>query len=213
MLGPCYFSVDHFREDISDGEKGVPVIFAFQVLNRNCQPLSGIIVDIWHTNCEGFYSADNSGAAKSSPDWNGPFCANNNQRAMQSRWHRGAQITNAQGEVYFKSCFPGWYAGRSNHLHALFVENGQELLATQFAFTDELNNEIHVNHPEYIGRPQDTPLARDSVFSGGFGGGFGGFGGFGGGGGGGGSGANWVMDTKRNEDGSMLAYRSIILDI
>jgi protocatechuate 3,4-dioxygenase beta subunit len=163
-----------------------------------------VIVDIWHTNCEGFYSADNSEAEMSSPDWNGPFCANNNQRAMASRWHRGAQITNAAGVAYFKSCFPGWYAGRTNHIHLRFVENNNTLLATQFAFEDALNNDIHVNHPEYIGRVQDTPLARDGVFSGGFGGGFGG---------GGGSTANWVMSTRRNEDGSMLAYRSVILDV
>lgn len=204
LLGPCYFSLDHFRDDISDGEKGVPVIFAIQAVNRQCRPLSGVIVDIWHTNNEGFYSADNSEAEMTSPDWNGPFCANNNQRAMASRWHRGAQITNADGVAYFKSCFPGWYAGRTNHIHLRFVENGNELLATQFAFEDALNNDIHVNHPEYIGRTQDTPLARDGVFSGGFGGGFGG---------GGGSSSNWVMSTRRNEDGSMLAYRSIILDV
>lgn len=191
-LGPCYFSLDHYRQDISDGEKGVPTIFAIQALDRNCNPVPGVIVDLWHTNAEGFYSADNT-QSSSTEVFLREYCANNNQRAMNSRWHRGAQVTDADGVAYFKSCFPGWYAGRTNHIHLRFVNNGNVSLDTQLAFPDALCNEIHSGHEEYIGRVQDTTGTRDSVFGSAY--------------------SNFVMDIARNEDGSMLAYKAVSLNI
>ena len=38
ILGPCYLDLGQFREDISDGEAGVPIIFAFQVLDKTVSP-------------------------------------------------------------------------------------------------------------------------------------------------------------------------------
>lgn len=75
-------------------------------------------------------------------------------------------MTNSDGEVFFRSCFPGWYTGRVNHVHLRCSQNNTQLFFTQFAWTDELCREIHVNHPEYIGREQDTLLSpgRDPEF-------------------------------------------------
>ena len=168
----------------------MPVIFAIQALNRSCNPMAGVVVEIWHTNCEGFYSADNSQSSSNDP-FQGPYCANYNARAQASRWHRGAQITNGDGVAYFKSCFPGWYSGRTNHIHLAFIDNGRRALATQLSFEDALCNEIHINHPEYIGRRQDTSGTGDIVF--------------------GQQHSIFKMQTSHNPDGSMLAYKSVIL--
>lgn len=206
ILGPCFFRErDYLRQDISEGEIGLPMVFGFKVMDSSCTPLPGVIVELWHTNCEGLYSDDRSTSVEQSPDyWDGSFfglsCADNNARAMTKAWHRGGQITDGDGVVYFKSCFPYWYAGRTTHVHLRFIEqsSGRALLTTQFGFTDALCNDIHLNHPEYShvdengGRVQDTSMGTDPEFRGAGGG-------------------QWTMETLRQDDGSLLAYKNIII--
>lgn len=164
-LGPCLIGVEGDRQDISEGELGLPLVFAFQLVNGSCNPMPGLKVEVWHTNCDGFYSADENNATYLGPSWNfGNICiANNTTRlaeAKSSMWHRGSQISDGDGKVYFKSCFPGWYSGRVAHLHFKVSENDRELFHTQFAWSDAFAREVHTKHPEYIGRVQDTPLSR-----------------------------------------------------
>lgn len=206
ILGPCFFrDRDYLRQDISEGEVGLPMVFGFKVMDRNCTPMPGVIVELWHTNCEGLYSDDRSNSVEQSPNyWDGSFfglsCADNNARAMTKSWHRGGQITDGDGVVYFKSCFPYWYAGRTTHVHLRFIResSGQELLTTQFGFADALCNDIHLNHPEYShvdengGQRQDTTMGGDPEF-------------------GGTGGGQWTMETQRQQDGSLLAYKNIII--
>lgn len=191
-LGPCYFDPEDYREDISDGEPGVPVIFAIQALDRQCQPMAGVTVDLWHTNCEGYYSGDNSSSSSTEP-FMAAFCADNNSRALASRWHRGVQVTDADGVAYFKSCFPGWYAGRTTHIHLRFVNNNSVALDTQLCFSDALCDEIYRTHPDYTGIPKDVANMADSVY-----------------------GATWseyLMEVIKNDDRSMLAYKAVSLNV
>lgn len=175
------------------------MVFAFKILNTNCTPAAGITVEVWHTNCEGLYSGNTAGATYLGPNWNvGNICTTNDPmrapRAKASTWHRGSQVTNSEGEVYFRSCFPGWYTGRTNHVHLRCSENGRQLFFTQFAWTDELCREIHVNHPEYSGKPQDTPLSGyDPEF------------------GGPNRGTDMILDVKKLSDGSMLSSKIVTM--
>lgn len=191
-LGPCYFDPEDYRQDISDGELGVPVVFAIQALDANCEPLEGVVVDLWHTNHEGYYSGDNS-ASSSQESFLREFCADNNARALASRWHRGVQITDADGVAYFKSCFPGWYAGRTNHIHLRFVHNGQVSLDTQLGFPDAVCNEIFTSNPDYSGQQQDTSGVGDSVFGASF--------------------DEYLMAVEKKSDRSMLAYKAVSLNV
>lgn len=212
ILGPCYLDLGQFRTDISDGEAGVPIIFAFQVLDKNCKPMPGLAVHIWHTNCKGQYSADNS---KGTPGagWSPKVCsgetpltstttfpASEVQRAYKSTWHRGATSTDMEGVAYFQSCFPGWYGGRTNHVHFRFVQNNRELLVTQLGFTDAVCDEIHAKHPDYTGKIQDRTMLsisgrqQDTTFSGN-------------------PKEQWIMDAYRNSDGSLTISKTIILNV
>jgi protocatechuate 3,4-dioxygenase beta subunit len=60
---------------------------------------AGAQVDIWHRNAESVYSAeeveDTSGLT----------------------WLRGYQLTDSAGQGTFTTLFPGWYAGRTTHIH------------------------------------------------------------------------------------------------
>ena len=94
----------------------------------------------------------------------------------------------------FKTCFPGWYPGRTIHIHfAVSNEIGATAVVSQLCFSDEIAHDICTNHELYkIRGEQDAPLAsgRDVVFpSQGY--------------------EDFIASTKRNADGTLLAYHTI----
>jgi protocatechuate 3,4-dioxygenase beta subunit len=109
-IGP-YFADDSaagfHRSDILsnlDGtstQTGVPLTLTIAVLDakQKCAPYVGAQIDIWHCNAAGVYS-DISAEGTSS-----------------EQWLRGYQITDATGRVTFKTIIPGWYSGRTTHIH------------------------------------------------------------------------------------------------
>ncbi len=182
-------------------------MFAFKAVDSSCNPMPGLKVELWHTNCEGFYSADEDSADYIGPSWNvGDICVGNNttrrSEAESSMWHRGSQTTDADGVVYFKSCFPGWYKGRTTHIHIKFSDGNLEF-HTQLTWTDAICREIQVGHPEYIGVEQNCTLA-DGCDEGVFGGGPGPDPEFGTN-----TGDENILNAERLEDGSMLSAKII----
>ena len=114
------------RKDIRDDRTGVPITINITVQNRNanCTALSGVLVDIWHCDKDGYYSE---------------YGGSNMQSVNYSGVHflRGRQITNQNGLVEFTSIFPGWYQGRATHIHVhIYTSGGQSLLVTQIAFPE-----------------------------------------------------------------------------
>ena len=188
--GPCYFK-DETGEDISLGLPGLPMQLCLKVVDEDCQPLSNHTIEVWHCDIHGVYSGDTS----ESSDANGfatSFCTGDEDSAAQSTWYRGQLVTDEQGRVNFKSQFPGWYPGRTVHIHfAVSDAEGNSRFISQFCFTDELADEIYANHPLYSERGvQDTPLSRDGVFPRG-------------------NRDPFIFKTDRNSDGSLLAYQMI----
>ena len=47
---------------------------------------------------------------------------------------RGAQVTNRDGIVEFTTVYPGWYPGRTVHIHAKVHLDRQTVLTTQLYF-------------------------------------------------------------------------------
>ncbi|EKE73662.1 intradiol ring-cleavage dioxygenase [Gallaecimonas xiamenensis] len=187
--GPCYFTAD-VLDDISEGQGGLPMQLCLRVVDSTCNPVSGLEVEVWHCDVAGLYSADSSDAADEGRDFNSGFCSGNDSSALQSRWFRGSQVTDSQGRVNFKSCFPGWYSGRTIHIHFKVRSNSSESLTSQFCFPESLTSDVCANHPEYSGRGlQDTSLARDNVYGGQY--------------------QDYLFDWQQNEDGSLLAFKQI----
>lgn len=136
------------RSDTKDGleRKGVPLhlkIHVYNVVNGLCVPLEGAKVDIWHTDSQGIYSAvSDMGTAGSD-------------------FLRGFQITNKIGSVEFMTIFPGWYEGRTIHIHdKVRMLNGLQTKlewTSQLYFNNSINQQIH-QQPPYSnhGSPQTT---------------------------------------------------------
>jgi protocatechuate 3,4-dioxygenase beta subunit len=66
---------------------------------KGCAPYVGAQVDIWHCNASGVYSNESV------------------ESTLGKSWLRGYQITNAKGQVTFTTIVPGWYSGRTTHIH------------------------------------------------------------------------------------------------
>ncbi|MGD9750120.1 MAG: cation:proton antiporter [Acidimicrobiia bacterium] len=193
--GPCYFASDT-GEDISQGKTGLPAQLCLQLVDSSCAPLAGHVIEAWHCDTRGIYSGDTGGSADAGR-FAGDFCTAGDAEAEQSTYFRGQLTTDVEGRVNFKTCFPGWYAGRTIHIHfAVSDAAGTTRVISQFCFTDELAEAICTTHPLYADRGvQDTTLAggRDSVFpQSGF--------------------EPFLLSTRRNSDGTLLCYGVIQID-
>jgi protocatechuate 3,4-dioxygenase beta subunit len=156
-LGPCYASPVQTREDISDGVVGVPVRMSFLVVaSDGCTPVPNAEVDVWSAGSNGVYSAFASGTC-------------NPERLDVARldYCRGKRNTDANGRVDFSTVFPGWYRGRTIHIHFTVRANGREYITSQLYFDDALSDEL-LRQKDYADRgPRDTTNRTDSILRGG----------------------------------------------
>lgn len=154
-LGPCFANVNLVRRDITGGVSGLPMRFAFRVVNADtCLPVENATVEIWHANADGNYSA-----------LTGVCTAN--QTTVSQTFLRGIQSTNANGWAYFDSVFPGWYSGRVTHIHLTVKIGTTSIVTTQFFVADRVAEMIYRNHPSYSNRPsRDTTNTTDNVIGG-----------------------------------------------
>lgn len=111
--GPYYFDVDSIRSDITEDRKGTRLRLALRVRDaESCKPIENAIVDVWHCDAVGTYSgfeAASQGAGGGGPGGSGP--------SDEKTYLRGAQATNGEGIVQFTTIYPGWYRGRTVHIH------------------------------------------------------------------------------------------------
>ena len=89
------------RPDTRSGKlsAGTPLSLTFQVAQyaaSGCTNLGGALVDIWQCDALGHYSGENGDT--------GDFL-------------RGEQLTGAGGKASFTTVYPGWYNGRTVHIH------------------------------------------------------------------------------------------------
>lgn len=181
-LGPCYAETIE-RRDISEGDPGLPVRLALKIVDVDCNPIVGAEVDVWHTNANGLYSGEDAST----------FCTLGDPAATASRWMRGVQITDRDGRVDFDTCFPGWYGGRTIHIHFQIRIGGFDHVTSQLFFDDALSDEIIGKQPIYSDRgARDTTNDDDGVI-------------------GGGDIDNVLLQAERMPDGAMLAWRAIVV--
>jgi protocatechuate 3,4-dioxygenase beta subunit len=185
--GPCYSSQSEVLQDISYGYAGLPTRMYFQVLNDACQPVAGALVDVWHVSAAGKYSGDDAA------NENVGFCTGNDGDFMSHLYFRGKQTTDANGLVFFDSCFPGWYAGRTIHVHLTISIDSQQSVTTQLFFDDALDGEIIGTQPLYDARgARDTTNTTDSVIAPS-------------------AVSDYLFQTRKMTDGAMLAWKTLVV--
>ena len=77
---------------------------------------------------------------------------------------RGIQRTNANGVATFKTVYPGWYQGRTVHIHVKVHVRGNVVHTGQLYFPDRVTDAAYGKAP-YTNRPsRDVRNADDMVF-------------------------------------------------
>lgn len=118
--------------DGTDTQEGVPFSLKMRVRNASCVAVAGAAVYVWHCNKEGEYSQYDS------PMLGGDFSAHS--------WLRGAQVTDAEGDVAFTTILPGRYTGRAFHFHFEVYEDrtfANRLLTSQLAGDDNQVEQLY----------------------------------------------------------------------
>ncbi|CAE6471955.1 hypothetical protein ACGC1H_003826 [Rhizoctonia solani] len=141
--GPYYINNELLRQDIREDQVGVNLILDIGVMDvTTCQPLDQALVEIWHCNATGHYSGFTSanmggGGNGIAPGGNGsaplgsmsPLAGTPGGRGGstsmtdQLRFLRGGYATNSEGMVEFSSVYPGFYTGRTVHIHIMVHTN------------------------------------------------------------------------------------------
>lgn len=152
--GPFYSDPKLVRSDIAEGRRGVPLTLRLRVIEAGpCTAIKGARVDIWHCDAKGLYSA-----------FPGQSDAHNID-ATGKTFLRGTQMTDETGWVTFNTIYPGWYDGRTTHIHFKVFLADRTVLTGQTFLPDALNEFIYTNVPDYGDRARQRMVinANDHV--------------------------------------------------
>jgi protocatechuate 3,4-dioxygenase beta subunit len=126
------------------------------------KPIQGAAVDTWHADANGAYS----GFVAASAPANGG--GNSSSGSDTSTFLRGTQLTDASGKVSFATIYPGWYTGRTVHIHVKVHVSGKEIHTGQLFFDDTFTDALYAGNTPYSTRSaRNVRNASDSIFSGG----------------------------------------------
>jgi protocatechuate 3,4-dioxygenase beta subunit len=159
--GPYYVDEELNRSDIrSDPSTGTAKPGALlqltfnvsQITGNACAALAGAVVDVWHCDALGVYS-----------DVRDPGFNTAGQKFL-----RGYQVTDANGAASFTTIYPGWYLGRTVHVHFKVRSASGSSSAYEFTsqlfFDDRLTDQVHARQP-YAAKGQRTLRnSRDGIY-------------------------------------------------
>jgi protocatechuate 3,4-dioxygenase beta subunit len=156
--GPYYFDVDAIRTDITEDREGTPLRLALRVLDaESCEPIPNAIVDVWHCDATGLYSGFESASTGAG---GGPPGVPTDEET----YLRGAQATNRDGIAEFRTIYPGWYRGRTVHIHAKVHLDRRTVLTSQLFFDDAFSERVYAAEPYSAGTGRDTSNDGDGIF-------------------------------------------------
>ena len=145
--GPYYIDPNLVRADIREGKAGANMVMRLQIVDTDCSAIAGARVDIWHCDAQGNYSGFKSQGSDAASD------------TERQTFLRGTQMTDSSGLVAFQTIYPGWYRGRTTHIHFKVFLDKTNLLTGQIFFPDALSQYIYDYAPAY----GDRASARDTV--------------------------------------------------
>lgn len=143
--GPFYLADARVRRNITEGRPGTPLTLRLKVADASsCRAIRNASVDVWHCDASGAYSGTGGEA--------------------DERFLRGVQRTDAKGFAVFRTIYPGWYPGRTVHVHVMVHVAGNVVHTGQLYFPDALTDRVFRRAP-YRRRPgRTTRNAADSIY-------------------------------------------------
>ena len=163
--GPYYLDLDLIRQNITEDRTGIPLKLQIAVADATaCTPIENAAVDIWHCDSHGYYSGVS--ANMPGPDADQTEVA----EAATATFLRGIQLTNADGVAEFETIYPGWYIGRTIHIHLKVhldgeagktYEGGHTTHTGQLFFDDAVTDRVMLLEP-YADRPDEYRTLNES---------------------------------------------------
>ncbi len=149
------------RRDVTEGRPGTPLALGLRLRMRNGDALSDAEVEIWHCDAFGRYSGypppDPSKVVSAGTAPRGEYLPD-------ETFLRGRQSADATGRVEFHTIYPGWYPGRTVHIHVI-VHSRTRSYTSQLYFPEELTRAV-ITRPPYRDRPgRDTTNDTDEIYS------------------------------------------------
>jgi protocatechuate 3,4-dioxygenase beta subunit len=109
-----------------------------------CRPIAGADVEIWHANAAGAYSGVNGNS---------------------KHWLRGHQKADAKGLVIFKTVYPGWYPGRTPHIHVKVHVGGNVVHTGQLFVPDRVSAAVYRTGAYAAHGQQNVKNSGDNIYS------------------------------------------------
>lgn len=192
--GPYYVDYEKIRQDITEGRPGIPLRLRVRLVNaRTCVPLPQAALDIWHCDASGVYSGFTAGSPDGPggrgvpgfgpppggfggpppegfggppPGGAPPIGGRGRRTPDKTRFLRGLQLTDKDGEIEFVTIYPGWYAGRAIHIHCKVHTGGHVSHTGQFFFPEDITESVAKLEP-YAKRlwVNRTNQSEDHVFN------------------------------------------------
>jgi len=155
--GPYYIANEKVRRDITERRPGTALALRLKVVDAStCRPLKGAMVEVWHCDAGGLYSGFISSSTGGPGGGTGP--------TDKRTFLRGGQRTDATGTALFKTIYPGWYRGRTVHIHVKVHVGGNVVHTGQLYFPDKMTDVVYTAAP-YNKRPsRETRNADDSIY-------------------------------------------------
>ncbi len=161
-MGPFFVDSQPNRSDLTSGThdryvtQAVPLSLTLRISKVSqaggCTALPGARIDVWHADANGVYSEEAV------------------LNTSGQRYLRGYQIADRQGTVKFQTVYPGWYPGRTVHIHVMvrpFSASGAaaKQYTTQLYFDDSLTDRVMARTPYNTRGARTMKNAADGLYS------------------------------------------------
>lgn len=152
--GPYFVDEALNRSDLRSGTRapavlnGLPLaleVSVYRASDAACSPLAGAQIDVWHADAAGVYS-------DLAPEG-----------TVGEKYLRGYQLTDASGAASFTTIYPGWYSGRTPHIH-FKVRTGNVEFTSQWFFDDEVSDLVYAAAPYSNRGPRNRRNGSDRIY-------------------------------------------------
>ncbi len=149
------------RRDITEGRPGSPLTLGLSLRTGRGAAVDDaeVEVEVWHCDADGRYS----GYPPNDPTVAVDPSAQRAEYLTDETFLRGRQATDAAGLVEFRTIHPGWYPGRTVHIH-LVVHIVTRVFTTQLYFPEDVTADVFAHDPYRRHGLPDTAHMTDEIF-------------------------------------------------
>ncbi len=186
--GPYWLDLNVVRSDIREDQQGAPLTMKLAVVDvATGKPIEGANVDIWHCSADGIYSGFTGASAAANPGGGNPppgapaggqaggpppggrgGPGGGAQKGDDTTFLRGIQPTDKAGIATFITVYPGWYNGRTVHIHVKVNVGGRTIHTGQLFFDDTYTDTVFKDNAPYNARSaRQMRNTNDGIFNGG----------------------------------------------